>query len=139
VRNLGELPAFYQQAEVQRDRMATQPSASPRCDVQQLSGGRVVVDLETDRDGWLVLNEMFAPGWQAELQSEEQTVSTEVIAAYGLQRAVRVPAGKHRLTLVYRPASVRWGGAVSAASALAICLFAWVARRKRRCLGDQMR
>lgn len=58
-------------------------------------------------EGWLVITEVFYPGWQARVNGREIAVRR----AFGSMQAVRVPAGSSIVELRYRPASVAWGAA----------------------------
>ena len=68
-----------------------------------------------------VADPMF-PGWSARLDGRAVALPEE----QGLPMRVAVPAGRHRVDLVYRPASFRWGAAVTVLSAI---LLAAAARR----------
>lgn len=75
---------------------------------------RVTVDAEASRDGYLVLLDGYAPGWKASVDGRE----ARVLRANHVFRAVRVPPGRHRIDFAYRPASIRWGVALSFLSLL---------------------
>lgn len=76
---------------------------------------RLTFDTMADARSWLVVNDTFAPGWHATIDGRE----APVVRANSLVRGVAVDAGRHRVSLVYEPASVRWGLGISAV-ALAI-------------------
>lgn len=65
----------------------------------------VIATTAAKRPGWLVLLDQDYPGWSARLDGHP----AEVARAYGLFRAVRVPAGQHQVAWSYRPASFAWG------------------------------
>jgi hypothetical protein len=75
---------------------------------------RIVVGIDAESDGWLVLSDAWYPGWQASLDGA--TVPVE--RANVLFRAVRVPKGEHQIEWVFRPTTVRYGAFVSLGSAL---------------------
>jgi hypothetical protein len=72
---------------------------------------------------FLVLSEMYFPGWHAYVDG----VETPIYRTNYLFRGVAVPAGRHTLAFVYRPASALWGAALSALALVAVGLL--VARR----------
>jgi hypothetical protein len=82
---------------------------------------RVEIATDSPRDGFLVFSDTYRPGWSASVDGR----LTPILRAQTAFRAVRVPAGKHRVLFFYRPASLRVGAAVSLL-ALAI-LAAWPA------------
>jgi len=82
---------------------------------------RVEIATDSPRDGFLVFSDTYRPGWSASVDGR----LTPILRAQTAFRAVRVPAGKHRVLFFYRPASLRAGAAVSLL-ALAI-LAAWPA------------
>lgn len=75
-----------------------------------------LIELETDipGPGWLVLSEIWYPGWQATVNG----VSRPIERANGLLRAVYLEKpGLHRIVLSYRPATVVWGNWLSTITA----------------------
>lgn len=77
--------------------------------VTQYRANVLRVDVEQTRDGFVVLSEVFYPGWQAEVDGRP----ARVYRADGGLRAVFVPAGHHQLTCVFRPASLRLGAGIT--------------------------
>ncbi len=93
---------------------------------------RVEIDADLAADGLVVLADNYYPGWVAAVDGRP----APVYRANSIFRAVPVPAGNHRVTLVFRPPDFIAGGLVSAA-ALLICLIGLLApgfplRRARR-------
>jgi hypothetical protein len=78
------------------------------------AGDRLVLDVETERPGRLVIADTHYPGWRATLDG----ASVPIHPAYGVFRSVDVPAGHHRLELRFAPRTAGWGLAISALSAL---------------------
>ena len=71
---------------------------------------RVVVEVDRTAPGYLVLLDVWYPGWECRTADGGEL---PVWRADGLFRAVAVPAGKQRLTFVFHPLSFRVGRAVS--------------------------
>lgn len=63
------------------------------------------ISVRMNRRGFLVINQSFYPGWKAWVDGER----TEVIRANYAVMAVRVPAGDHRVRLVFWPDSFSVG------------------------------
>jgi uncharacterized membrane protein YfhO len=89
---------------------------------------RVEIDVQAERPGLLVLSDTYFPGWRAWVDD----VETEILRANGLFRAVALSAGVHRVRFEYRPASLRFGAALSAASLGLLCAVPLAARLRRR-------
>jgi hypothetical protein len=62
-----------------------------------------------NRDGFVLLNEIYYPGWEARVDGNP----TEILRADGIFRAVFVPGGTHRLEFHFRPRYFTWGAAMS--------------------------
>jgi hypothetical protein len=59
----------------------------------------VEIEVESAQAGFVVLNDIWHPWWRAELDGTE----VEILKANVLFRAVKVPAGKHKVRFVFRP------------------------------------
>lgn len=79
-------------------------------DVTRYEANRV--DLKTASPGpsILVLSENYYPGWRVYVDDE----TTDTLRVDYNLRGVRVPAGQHRVSFIYRSNSVLIGGAISA-------------------------
>jgi hypothetical protein len=69
----------------------------------------MVLEVEASGPAVLVVVEAFSPGWQATVDGRR----AEILRANLLFRAVPVPAGRHRVALVYRPRAALVGIALS--------------------------
>ena len=86
------------------------------------------VDVELPgRDGFLVLADSYAPGWEARVDGQQR----EILKANHAFRAVPVTAADRRVAFRYRPASLAWGTGISAGAALLWIAGLWRARRWR--------
>jgi hypothetical protein len=83
---------------------------------------RLSVEVSAGAPGYLVVAEAYHRGWRATVDGRPATV----MPANALFRAVAVPAGRHRVEMVYRPQSVFLGLGISALAALA-AVAAWLA------------
>ncbi len=77
--------------------------------VEDQGPNRLRVEVEAAAPSLLVLCEMFHPGWRASVDG----VQAEVLRADYLLRAVPVPAGRHSVTMAFRPPGLLAGLLVS--------------------------
>jgi hypothetical protein len=78
--------------------------------------------------GLLVFSEVDYPGWRAHVDGRR----VDVVRADYLLRAVCVPAGDHRVSLVYDPPLLKWGAGVTALTLLIVAGAALGLVRERR-------
>jgi hypothetical protein len=84
--------------------------------IAAFSFDRIDVDVRAPRGATLVVNQNFDRRWRSDLDVRD----------FEGVLAVPLPPGKRRARLEYRPASLRWGAAISAAAALGLVL--WLRR-----------
>jgi hypothetical protein len=100
--------------------------------IREYRPNRVVVEVESEAPGYLVLADIWFPGWAATVNGLPATI----YRANYVFRALAVPAGRSEVVFTFDPASYQWGrristasvGAIAAASVLAAC--AALRRRK---------
>ena len=90
----------------------------------------LVIRVDAKRDGYLVLDDSYYPGWQAEVDGR----TSPVIPANETFRAVRVRAGRHLVGFRYRPISAVIGAALTLLSgaAVLVLLIAGIRSGRRR-------
>ena len=92
------------------DLPALEPSTSPtKATATRTSPNELRVTTITTEQRFLVVSEMFYPGWRAYIDD----TATPIFRTNYLFRGVVVPAGRHVVRFVYRPASIVVGVAVS--------------------------
>ena len=70
----------------------------------------IEVETEISSPGWLVLSEIWYPGWQATINGTTQPVER----VNGLLQGIYLPeAGQYRVLVEYRPNSVEWGNRIA--------------------------
>ncbi len=89
---------------------------------------RVVVEADAEAPGFLVLADVWYPGWRCAVNGEER----QVYRANYLFRAVEVPAGKHEVVFTFAPESYRRGRVASAAAVLVVLGVGAFALRRRK-------
>ncbi|MEX0995345.1 MAG: YfhO family protein, partial [Balneolaceae bacterium] len=86
----------------------TDPESKVRVDTYQAR--RIVLSLDRNEPGFLVLSEIYYPkGWTATLNGEEIPIHKTNY----LLRGFAIPAGEHTLELTFNPASHIWGSRIS--------------------------
>jgi hypothetical protein len=93
-------------------RGAAEGAAVSKVAIVAYEGERVALDVESDRDGLLVLHDLYYPGWEALIDG----LPAPIVKANILFRGVPTPRGRHRVEFLFRPFSPR--NLASAAGAL---------------------
>lgn len=114
------------------------PQGTPRAPVEGFAGvcdnapvpnDRVDLRCTLSHDGYVVLSDTFDPGWRVTV--DERPAS--LLRGNHAFRAVEVPAGSHRIRMVYRPRPLMWGLATSGLCwAAALGCLAWPRSRAAR-------
>lgn len=111
--------------------LPVEPTAGPATLVaaayERRGPGAIVASVDAPTAGWLIVAESWYPGWVATLDGRE----VAVVRANINQKAVAVPAGRHRVVWEFRPRSLRRGAWVSGV-ALIVLLAAAVAVARGR-------
>lgn len=95
--------------------------------VERVSPNELRLDTETTTDRFLMLSEMWMPGWRAEIDGQ----TMPMYRTNYLFRGLAIPAGKHTVRMVYQPGSALLGAGVTAATMLGLAGALIVARRRR--------
>ncbi|MBE2240971.1 MAG: YfhO family protein [Caldilineaceae bacterium] len=75
---------------------------------------RVALQISTESDGYLVLNDSYYPGWQATVDG----APAQIYRGNFLFRAVYVPAGEHTVVFEYVPVYLQLGAIITVTTAL---------------------
>ncbi len=86
--------------------------------------GRVRLEVEAASPGWLVLRDLYFPGWDALVDGQP----AEIRVADSAFRSVRLAAGRHEVVFLYRPDSFKLGLVLSFLAALVIAAGLWSSR-----------
>jgi hypothetical protein len=80
---------------------------------------QISFDLQADTDGFLVLSDVWYPGWRAWVDGRP----TDILKADYLFRAVPASKGEHRITLIYRPTSFYLGLLISLLTCFGLLIY----------------
>lgn len=109
-----EAPSFSSRGPAEADPEET-------CRIIQYEPDRVVLEAHLSRPGMVVLAEQYDPGWSLEVQlGQESARPAAILRTDRVLRGVWLPAGNHRLSYRYRPATFTWGAAISVLAWLAL-------------------
>jgi hypothetical protein len=101
----------------------SEPSEPAKATIREYLPNRVVIDVDSAASGFLVLTDVWFPGWQCTVDDQPR----EVYRANFLFRAVEVPAGTHRVVFTFAPPSYTWGRTISASAAAGLLLLGLIA------------
>lgn len=94
-------------------------------EIQTYAPEEVVIRTAGHAGGWLILSDLYYPGWKATCDGSPRTI----YPGNYLVRAVSVPAGDHTVRFMYQPESFRLGMILAAISAIMV-LFGLVSMKK---------
>ena len=103
------------------------PPAPGGARVARYGSDSLEIEVESPAAGYLVLSDPYYPGWQAKVDGEP----VEILRANYAFRAVPVPAGTHRVSMVFRPVTWRAGLAITLGMVVVLVVGAVVAWRRR--------
>ena len=87
----------------------------------------VIIRTESTRSASLILTDTYYPGWQAHIDGNPATI----IRTNWTMRGVVVPAGKHTVTMTYKPKSATYGAILSMISIAGTIIGLVMVTRKR--------
>ncbi|MBS1251392.1 MAG: hypothetical protein MAG451_00425 [Anaerolineales bacterium] len=97
------------EADQMVDHAASRPAALPHLAFAGYDLNTVAVDVTTETPGYLVLSDVWYPGWRAEIDG----AAAPVLRSNYAFRAVPVPAGSHRVRLLFAPSTWKIGLTIS--------------------------
>ena len=117
----------------ERPLAAESPAASmgPPVSILSYNENEIVLAASAETAGYLVLSEVWYPGWRATVNG----AAAPVLRANYTLRALPVPAGELSIRLWYAPDSWRWGlvlFGLGAALLLGLCLWQLLGAQKRQ-------
>jgi len=106
-----------QMALVENSRALLQESPlrpTDRVEILTLEDTEVKIRTQSATTAFLVLSDMYYPGWQATIDGE----ATKIYQTNYVQRGVQVPAGEHIVEYRFAPMSFKIGAGITLASAI---------------------
>lgn len=95
------------------------PAAKSSVVVKEYKNKKITIDVNMGADGFLVLSDIWYPGWEASVDGKE----TRVLQAYHALRAVQVPKGVHEIVFKYEPASYKTGSLITFLTIFLTCFY----------------
>lgn len=127
------------QAILHSEEEASQPIATANdeliaeADYQRIAADVIEANVSLSRPAYLIVQEYYDPGWTAEIEQADGTKTTRPIERANLIfQAIPLPAGEHRVTLRYQPASFTRGLAISLISLILLVVWGGIATQLRR-------
>ena len=94
--------------------------------INQYSANRISLEVQSKKEGLLVLSDLYYPGWKARVNGKEE----KIVKVFGLFRAVPINEGNNKVLFYYMPQSA-YVGAIVSVSMLIICIL-FVCRKRKR-------
>jgi hypothetical protein len=91
---------------------------------------KIDFDVYTSASGWLVVSEIYYPGWKVYIDEQEKPIQKADLAL----RAIELTPGRHTVGFVYRPDSLRYGLVMSFAGILLffVCVILLVLKQRSK-------
>lgn len=105
----------------------TGASIAPVCTVLRYETDRVLLRAFTEKTGYLVLSEVYYPGWQATVDGKEAPIRRGNF----LFRVIPLEAGEHEVELRFVSWPFRVGGVISLVTLVSAVCVLWLLRRRR--------
>jgi len=102
------------------------PAATTK--VINLSDTRLEVKTSSASPAFLVLSDVYYPGWQAKIDG----TPTKIFQTNYVLRGVQVPAGEHTIKFEFKPVSFHIGAGISAASLFLLGYLAWKLQQQQK-------
>lgn len=102
----------------------SQPWTDAKIITRRPSASRLDMQVESEKGGWLVISEQFAPGWKVNIDG----VDTDTIRTDHVFRSLYIPPGKHLVRTWYEPWSLRYGFVTLLGS---LAILAWLVFRRK--------
>ncbi len=99
-----------------------------RAEILKLEATRVTIQTQTAAPTFLVLSDVFYPGWSATIDGKP----TKIFQTNYVQRGVQVPSGKHLVEYRFEPMSFKLGAGITLSALFGGVYGLWRINRSRR-------
>ena len=106
---------------------------SSSCSILEYRDESITIKASSDRPGYLVLSEVFYPGWKATVDGKKRAV----VQGNYLFRVIPVGSGTHKIHLYFISWPFRIGAVISVLTLL-ICLLLIAGKRRKHKYGDEV-
>lgn len=92
------------------EELDVQPDSMAEVTVSEYNAKEIRLQTKTSEDAFLVIGEVYYPaGWHATIDGDP----TNIYKTNYVLRGIKVPAGRHEITMRFEPASHTWGKRIS--------------------------
>lgn len=105
--------------EISFDTIQTSITPVSHISIHDSTYNSLTIDAYTESPGWLVVSEIYYPGWKAYVDEEETPIHKANLAL----RTIYLNSGNHEVKFIYEPDSFRYGLVLSLAGLLLIIVF----------------
>ena len=121
-----------QTSHISLDVQATEVTDS--VDIVEYNAHKIMIQVETEEQGLLVLSEIYYPGWRVKVDEKEETILATNLAL----RGVYLDAGSHILEFSFHPQLFYIGLTISLLTSLAIGAICWLKLKDRSLVSRTM-
>jgi uncharacterized membrane protein YfhO len=107
--------------------VAAAPTRQPNVKIRTYRPDSIVLEIDSPWPGYLLLSEMFYPGWKAFV--DRKPIS--ILRGDYLFRVIQVSQGKHEVRFVFAPLSIKVGIGLTLITVLAVLLCIYLVLRKK--------
>ena len=86
------------------------------------TNGKFDIKYESDEAGWIVIRQVWYPGWKAEI---DDSTTLKIHQVDYLFQGIFVPAGNHSISISYKPNSFLYGSLISSISLVILVIFVY--------------
>lgn len=101
---------------------------SPEVKIIKWSPHKITIETDSKRDGFLVLSEIFYPGWKVYIDGKKG----EILRANGIFRAVYVKRGQHLVQFTFSPFSFKLGLWISTLTLLIASIYSFFEKKNKK-------